>query len=367
METEKIDAVAVVDSSAPMDWLQSQSMSVESVLAHQRKIDEIVEKVMVDGVHSGKIPGCKQKALFQPGAETLCRVFRLVPTFRFERTELPGGHIEVRSFCAIHGGNAEGPVLGEGNGTCSTMESKYRWRKQYTETEAGPIPKGYWEVPKEQSEARQSILVGVYGPGRYRVKKAGAQWVAVKVEGDGERIENPDIADTYNTVEQMSAKRSHVAATKRVTATSHLFVLETPEMETSVNVHRAEDEDIPPMRTQQPASAPTPPPTEEKPSPKESLAYHNYTNKGPFEVAWDIHHDISAADKAVWGKSEGKLLTDLTDGSLMGHWSVAHDIIRKDGRVEKAVAMLKGAAVVLASRGKGERVLFLDKEEESKQ
>jgi len=51
----------------------------------------------------------------------------------------------------------------------------------------------------------------------------------------------------------------------------------------------------------------------------------------------------------------------------MGHWSVAHDIIRKDGRVEKAVAMLKGAAVVLASRGKGERVLFLDKEEESKQ
>jgi len=116
--------------------------------------------------------------------------------------------------------------------------------------------------------------------------------------------------------------------------------------------------------------AETPPPAEPKSPPKDdkkSLAYHNYTPEQPFEVAWDIHNGISAADKAVWGKSIGQLLTDLTDGSLMGHWSVAHDMIRKDGRVEKAVAMLKGAAVVLASRGKGERVLFLDKDEEAKQ
>ena len=40
-------------------------------------------------------------------------------------------------------------------------------------------------------------------------------------DGDGKRIENEDIADVYNTVLKMAAKRAQVAMTLNVTAATY--------------------------------------------------------------------------------------------------------------------------------------------------
>jgi hypothetical protein len=68
-------------------------------------------------------------------------------------------------------------VLGSGMGSCSTMETKYRYR---------------WK-----------------GEGRNKA-----------------RTENPDIADVYNTCLKMGVKRAQIAATLTVTGASDIFAPE---------------------------------------------------------------------------------------------------------------------------------------------
>jgi hypothetical protein len=103
------------------------TLTIEQVKAQVVVIQEVMKEVMEEGQHWGTIPGCgKKPALFKPGAEKLSMMFRLNPSFDINKTEFDGGHREYEINCVITHMDT-GKVVGAGVGSCSTMETKYRY------------------------------------------------------------------------------------------------------------------------------------------------------------------------------------------------------------------------------------------------
>uniref|UniRef100_A0A6M3LIE2 Uncharacterized protein n=1 Tax=viral metagenome TaxID=1070528 RepID=A0A6M3LIE2_9ZZZZ len=197
-------------------------MSLEDIKARAHALKEMVGNLLVKDQDFGVIPGTGSKpTLLQPGAQKIDTRFRLAcRTKDIIEKELPAAHREYRIVVEmIH--IPTGDVWGEGVGICSTMESKYRYREDKREEDTGqPVPKEYWDTPKESrtKEVRERIL----GPHGF-IKKGPDGWTIIRREGTGEKVENPDIADTYNTVFKMCFKRAHVCGTINATAASDFF------------------------------------------------------------------------------------------------------------------------------------------------
>lgn len=101
-----------------------QEWSLERVVEQAHKVNSLLQTVMKDGQHYGKIPGCGDKpTLLKPGAEKLGVMFRLAPRYKIEMRDLPNGHREYEVTCSLYHIHTQ-EFWGEGVGVCSTMESK---------------------------------------------------------------------------------------------------------------------------------------------------------------------------------------------------------------------------------------------------
>lgn len=200
------------------------------ILAKQvMAIDGAMKTIMKEDVHYGKIPGTDKPTLLQPGAQKIGLMFRLAPSFKEEVIDLPNNHREVRVTCTLTSPN--GALVGQGVGVCSTMESKYRYRGNDVEFTDVPVPKSFWE------DRNNEVLAGLlnqaqgtsYTGKQVQAKKNDSnQWVVcIK----GEKKENPDIADTHNTVLKMAAKRAHVHAILAATGASDMFTQDVEDMQ----------------------------------------------------------------------------------------------------------------------------------------
>lgn len=205
-------------------------MTAIQVKSQVHLIQEIMRDVMQDKHHYGTIPGCGDKpTLLKPGAEKLGMTFRLAPSFSIQIDNMENGHREYRITCTLTHIDS-GKVLGEGVGSCSTMESKYRYRGASSPDKMSDVsvPPDYWKQRKANAkpEILQKILSDAIGePGRYGTKKNDSdQWmITVRGERTEGKVENPDIADTYNTVLKMGKKRAQVDAILTATAASDIF------------------------------------------------------------------------------------------------------------------------------------------------
>src|SRR6266516_4822053 len=116
-------------------------LSVSSIKHQVQVIQQVMKDVMVDGTHYGKIPGTDKPTLLKAGAEKLSLTFRLAPTYAITKNELGNGHREIEVKCTLTHIPSQ-TVFGEGVGSCSTMESKYRYRNVADyELTGEPIPK----------------------------------------------------------------------------------------------------------------------------------------------------------------------------------------------------------------------------------
>ena len=193
--------------------------SVTEVGQQVQKIQELMGAVMKKDEHYGVIPGTNRPSLLKPGAEKLCFVFRLAPEFEVAIDNFPNGHREYRITCRLRS-MTSGVIVGEGVGSCSTMESKYRYRNNSDyEVLDEPIP--------DDSKERKSE----YRKQGFGMKKVDGSWCWVKYSST-ERVENPDIADVYNTVLKMAKKRAHIDATITACAASDIF---TQDVEDTVD------------------------------------------------------------------------------------------------------------------------------------
>lgn len=225
----------------------TQSMTVSEIHRQIQLIQEVMKNEMKEGEHYGTVPGCgDKKVLLKSGAEKLNLLFKMAPRFKVENVDLGNGHREVRITTELYH-IVTGKFLGEGLGSCSTLESKYRYRnagRKCPACEQETIIKGKQE----------------YGGGWICFAKKGGCGAKFK-DGDtvielqaAGRLDNPDIADTYNTVLKIGKKRSMVDAALTVTAASDLF---TQDIEENAEIEQPTKAQPAPARIQEdPADIP---------------------------------------------------------------------------------------------------------------
>lgn len=191
---------------------------VEQIKRQTDQVKALMASCMSDGMHYGKIPGCGDKpTLLQPGAQKLTMMFGLADTYEISREDLPNGHREYTVKCLLVS-KSTGLVQGSGVGLCSTMEKKYRYRN-VSDFEITDQP-----IPQDARERKQEYRKRGYG-----MKKVDGQWCWVKYM-DSTQQENPDIADTYNTVLKMACKRALIAAVLNTLAVSDLFTQDIEDL-----------------------------------------------------------------------------------------------------------------------------------------
>ncbi len=220
---------------------QPRVLSIQQMKDDMSAMYELLREILVEGVHYGKIPGTTENTLFKPGADKIGVRFRLAARPDIMREDLPNGHREYQvSVSLTH--IPTGEFIASAVGSCSTMESKYRWR--YASRVC--LSCGQDAIIKGREEYGGGYICFARKGGCGAKYKDGDPAIETQETG---RIENPDIADLYNTVLKMAVKRAHVAAILMATGASDTFRVPAPEEE--------EEEE---KRTEQQA-APEPPPT----------------------------------------------------------------------------------------------------------
>ncbi len=207
----------VVIDYAPVD--------AKTMQAQVNAIQDAMRSVMKEGTHYGKVPGCGDKpALHKPGAEKLGLMFRLRPTIAIDERHLENGHREYQIICSLL--DMSGSIVGQGVGSCSTLESKYRWRNAERACPTCGKSALIKSTDFQTKEANGWLCYGKKGG-------CGARFPLGSPDIEGQivgRVENTDIADQYNTVLKMAKKRAHVDAILTTTAASDIFTQDIEDL-----------------------------------------------------------------------------------------------------------------------------------------
>ncbi len=204
--------------------LVKEELTVADVVAQIALIQNLMKAAMKEGEHFGIIPGCKKPSLYKAGAEKLGLIFRLTPEFEISERQ-DGQHREFRITSRLRH-IPSGKIVGEGVGSCSTMESKYRFRGGEKVGTGKSVPKEYWNLKKAGKFDEMKVLIGGEGFG---VGKIDGNWEICEI---GEKMENDSLADCYNTILKMAKKRAHVDAMLTATAASDIFTQDVEDLPT---------------------------------------------------------------------------------------------------------------------------------------
>lgn len=304
---EPILDVATVPQNTAITRVQDNAMGVADILAQVKLIQDVMGKVMQEGEHYGKIPGCGNRStLLQPGAQKLTMTFRLAPEYQIQETNYDRGHKEYRVICTLKS-ITSGSFVGQGVGCCSTLETKYRWKGG-----ARKCPQcGKETIIKGKSE---------YGGGWLCFAKkggCGAKWPdgATEIEGQSvDKVEHDSPADFYNTVLKMAKKRAFVDATITATAASDIF---------TQDVGDGEDDEAPEQPPKTPQDAPRTPPPRTPVQPKKASPAPQGATASPTPMK---NGKDAKFDAAVFLGNCRKRLLDLIDvNSEWAWWKYGQD------------------------------------------
>jgi hypothetical protein len=275
-KTIDIESKSVPAEPAPtmaMQTVQHQAvgpaLTVDQLHERLEFVRRVMRQEMREGTDYGKIPGTGDKpTLLQPGAQKLLMTFGLREQVKKEvLREFPGlpQHREYEFTVTVFPSGQEVSNGWDGVGTCSTLERKYRYRKSQRR-----CPKcGHQTIIAENPKFLKPGQVA----GWICWKKKGGCGAAfgpkdplISGQPDGD-TENPDPADTWNTVRKMGFKRALVAAAINATNTSDLW---TQDLE-----DKGEAEDTTPA----PAAAPSPAPAPKAPGATTLVEKPRYATK----------------------------------------------------------------------------------------
>jgi ribosomal protein L37AE/L43A len=215
-----------------------KDVNLDAAIARRHLMIEVTKRLMIEGTDYGPIPGSDKPTLLQPGADKLCNLFSL--KLEYEVTENvkdwtgkdhggePFFYVEVRSF-AYRGEE----FMGEGIGSCSSWEAKYRWRKaerkcpQCSKENIRKSKQGGWYCWNKTGGCGATF-------------PAGDQTIESQEVG---RVRNPDVFDVVNTVQKIALKRAKISATINATSASEFFtqdIEEQPEPEPEPETQKAQ-------------------------------------------------------------------------------------------------------------------------------
>lgn len=204
---------AIVRAQAPAPTVTPR-VTAEQLARRLAVIEEAMRTTMKEGVDYGRVPGTDKPALFKPGAEKLSVLFQLDVQPRNELVWGPAEHLTVISRATVYHAPT-GTRLGYGEGICTSREKKYANRQTKLLCPAC----GQANIRKSKTD----------GEGYYCWRKTDGCG-ATFPEGDPQitsqtagEIENPELPDTWNTVNKMAKKRAYVDAVLSVTSASAIF------------------------------------------------------------------------------------------------------------------------------------------------
>jgi len=244
------------EPTAVTQWISPVTNVEIAVLRYQEMLD-FTKKVLREGVDYGKIPGVDKASLQKPGAEKLASFFALRPELvLLEKTEnWDTGLFYYRYQCRLL---RDSQLVAALEGSCSSYESKYRYRwvreedypkhldKATAKTKGGRISEFEFAIEQAQTTGpygkpaehwdkfKAAVEDGTATKIQRKTKKGMSD--AWEIDGTLYRTQNEDMADIVNTVQKMAQKRAFVGAVIIATNASEYFTqdLEDMEYETAV-------------------------------------------------------------------------------------------------------------------------------------
>jgi tellurite resistance protein len=192
-EIVKVDASQVIAS-----W-ESPEVLTERI----KRMVQIMTKVMIADKHYGKIPGCAQNSLFQPGSQLLSVAFKLGhEPYRIEDLSTDDEkRYRVTDRVFIQGTDV---TIAYGIGECSSSEEKYMWRRAVSDEEFEAT-----EIDRRREKFGKD----------YKTKQS---YTTMQVRT------NP--SDVANTVLKMARKRANINGTIEALAASEVFTQDAEDL-----------------------------------------------------------------------------------------------------------------------------------------
>lgn len=252
-------ALAVVDQQTGeildaeiLDFDPNKAITVTK--AKSALVNRLVQdKVLVEGVDYGPVPGTDKPTLLKPGAEKLLNAFGLFDKFTEKAIERDwkAGFFFYEYECTLYD-RVTGKAIGSGIGSCNSMEKKYRYRWVTKDrvpksldiaelpSKGGKLSEPDFAIEKAESTGKWGKTAAYW----QQFKDAIANGTAVTVQGKTKdnkpltRIEidttmysvpNEDIFDLVNTISKMAQKRALVAAALNATGASAVFTQDTED------------------------------------------------------------------------------------------------------------------------------------------
>ena len=181
--------------------ISQNALTAQEVRAQVNLIQQVLDGVMKENVHYGRVPGCGDKpTLLKAGAEKIMATFRLASDPQVEDLSTSD---EIRYRITVRMLTPRGNFVGSGVGECSSGEEKYKWRRSVCDEE--------WEETPE--DRRREKWIKPYNKDPFRLKQIRT---------------NP--SDIANTVLKMAKKRALVDAVLTATAASDIFDQDLEDM-----------------------------------------------------------------------------------------------------------------------------------------
>jgi len=308
-DDEPLDAefkpLAIRETAAQVAaWVPSFVLPIEEMLKASDDMTEFQRRVMIEGVHYGKVPGTDKNTLFKPGAELLLSRMALRasdPIILDETIDYgdctPDGTVtreglirfSVRRDIYRQTGPSETDrmLVSSGLGACTSREKKYRWRN----TERVCPTCGKAAIIKGKKEYGGGWLCWKKKDGCGDKFSAGDP--AIESQGAGQAF-NPEVADLENTILKMASKRALVDATLLATGCSNAFTQDVGDDS------EGDDTDLPKAAGKAPEPPSEPGPTIED-----------------YRVAWEAAGKPEGTGRAFLAKHGGTLASAMAALSQM--------------------------------------------------
>jgi hypothetical protein len=236
-------------------------MAIKHAVERYNALLTFTQEIMKADKDYGKVPGTDKPTLLKPGAEKLCSFFGLTPKFLVVKEAESWGEDGEAFFyywykCQLYRGDL---LIGEGEGSCNSHESKYRYRwvpeaNVPTHLSISKLKSrggrrtlfepnfaldkretgGKYGKPEEHWAAFDAAIKAGTARRAQKDAKSGKPMQGWEIEVDEKQyqVPNPDVADQVNTIQKMAQKRAMVAATLIACNASEYYTQDVEDMDT---------------------------------------------------------------------------------------------------------------------------------------